>query len=70
MVEVFKTNVLKEYQALGLLEQLQHHFPDGFLNFDLADCDHILRIEAGHIHPDVVVNVLQQQGFACEVLDE
>ncbi len=42
-VEVFKTNVQHVREANKLLHLLQAHFPDCSFNFDLDDCDKILR---------------------------
>ncbi len=46
MVEVFKTNVSEEKDAAQLLKQLQNASAQYKVNFDLDDCDRILRIES------------------------
>jgi hypothetical protein len=38
-------------------------------NFDLQDCDHILRIEADNLSPRQVEAMLQTAGFDCYELD-
>jgi len=38
-------------------------------NFDLDDCDNILRIEAKDIPPAYIESLLQTAGFACRELD-
>jgi hypothetical protein len=38
-------------------------------NFDLEDCDNILRIEACNISPRYIENLLQSAGFNCEELE-
>ena len=38
-------------------------------NFDLDDCDNILRIEANDIPPGYIESLLQTAGFACRELD-
>ena len=46
MIEVFKTNIQSQYEAKVILEELNFQFPDYAINFDLEDCDKILRVEA------------------------
>lgn len=67
-VEVFKTNVQEVVQSEILVKQLLVHYPDGHINFDLEDCDRILRIAAHAIVPDIVINMLVDQGYICELL--
>jgi hypothetical protein len=69
MVEVFKTNVPDPVIAKGLSQELSLILPDSKINFDLQDCDRILRIERNDIRPEVVVNFLTVKGFCCEVLE-
>lgn len=45
MIEVFATNITTEGKAKKVLNQIQEAFPDYMANFDLEDCDKILRIE-------------------------
>lgn len=44
MVEVFCTSVTTIEKAKFLLEKLQQEFPYYEINFDLEDCDNILRV--------------------------
>jgi len=44
-VEVFKTNVLNKRAAKVILEEIGMHQPDYKCDFDLDDCDKVLRIE-------------------------
>jgi hypothetical protein len=50
MVEVFKTNIQCVKAAIVLKEILSKELPDIQINFDLDDCDKILRTE-GEIVP-------------------
>jgi hypothetical protein len=71
MIEVFKTNVENEQQASMLTQLIQHVFPGYRANFDLHDCDNILRIQsAADIEPAVIINLLFVAGFQAEVLPE
>ncbi len=38
-------------------------------NFDLEDCDNILRIEANDISPRYIEAILQTAGFNCRELE-
>lgn len=38
-------------------------------NFDLEDCDNILRIEANDISPAYIESLLHTAGFNCRELD-
>ena len=69
MIEVFKTNVEEEHHAHILISSLMKLFPDSRINFDLDDCDRILRIEGHSFSPARVMELLQEQGFSCYLLD-
>jgi len=43
MVEIFKTNIERKVEAKILLSKLLLEFSDLEINFDLEDCDKILR---------------------------
>ena len=68
MVEVFKTNVQHEHDAVVILEQLSRRYPMHRINFDLDDCDKILRLEGTAVCPETVTDLLRCQGHHCEVL--
>jgi len=68
MVVVFKTNVEQPEQSELLINQIISHVPDGEINFDLEDCDKILRIEAERISNETIIGLLNQNGFHAEVL--
>lgn len=69
MVEVFKTNIDNELTADALVNELQSLFPCSTVNFDLEDCDRILRVKGNDINPHSVAAVLDRRGFICEALD-
>jgi hypothetical protein len=69
MVEVFKTNVYEEERSKTLLQKLLVHFPDNKINFDLEDCDKILRVEGKNILPERIMEILNEEGHDCEILD-
>ncbi len=69
MVEVFKTNVRKVDHASQIVAILLEHFPGSKINFDLEDCDKILRVEGHNFLTDKVKMLVEQNGFDCSVLE-
>lgn len=71
MVEVFRTNIDDRYNADRILWRLHRLFPHYHVNFDLDDCDRILRIQSpGSIEVEPIVNLFSQAGFSCAVLED
>jgi hypothetical protein len=72
MVEVFKTDVKDAHQANRLIDQIHKIFTDYTANFDLEDCDKILRIKSinGTVQSCYVITILQDFGFTAEVLPD
>ena len=70
MVEVFKTNVQEVALANQIVEQLLERFPSCTVNFDLEDCDKILRIKNIENAVDIssILKVLNETGIYVEVL--
>ncbi len=68
MVEVFKTDVQRPDQSKPLIRQLQRQLPGTVINFDLDDCDRILRIAGLEVPPALVIGLLEDHGYRCEVL--
>jgi len=69
MIEVFKTNVQTAEDADKAISMLQYHLPYSRINFDLEDCDKVLRIEAQHIQADKIIELLGKYGHHCQLLD-
>jgi hypothetical protein len=69
MVEVFKTNVRKKAQSKMLLGMLSEIFPSYKINFDLSDCDKVLRVEGDQMEALRIMILVKQYGFNCELLD-
>jgi hypothetical protein len=69
MVEVFRTNVRRKRQAKVLLDILSKQFPLFRINFDLEDCDKILRIEGENISQEKIAKLVTENGYQCNVLD-
>lgn len=72
MVEVFKTNVNDQGHAHMLIDQIHRNFIEYKANFDLQDCDNILRVEckSGLVQVSCVVDFLKDFGFKAEVLPD
>lgn len=72
MIEVFKTNVKDNHHAHMLLEKIHSSFSDYTANFDLADCDNILRVKctSGVVEPGLLIDLFRQCGFYAEVLPD
>jgi hypothetical protein len=69
MVEVFKTNVQNKFQAKKLISILSGFFTEYKINFDLDDCDNILRVEANLISVNEIIVIIRNEGFACALLE-
>lgn len=69
VAEVFRTNVEVESQSEELLALLREHFPGTRINFDLQDCDRILRVAGDNIEPGRIIAMLNMNGFECQVLE-
>ncbi len=70
MVLVFKTTVEKEKDIDQLRPLLNKLINQGERwNFDLEDCDKILRVETRQIESWVVTSVLAKRGFYCTELE-
>ena len=71
-VEVFKTNVRDWDHAKMLMDQIHKTFVDYNANFDLEDCDHILRVTSttGFVHTSFLIDILKELGCHAEVLPD
>jgi hypothetical protein len=70
MVEVFKTNVEKISQSKILLQKLSSHFPSHKINFDLTDCDRILRVQGANVSSEKIIELLSEENYQCRVLEQ
>ena len=69
MVEIFKTNVEFIEQSIFISAQLLKQFPNLRINFDLDDCDKILRVQGKIIQVHKIISMVNSMGFVCERLD-
>ena len=70
MVEVFKTNVQNSVHAKMLIDAIHATFQNYTANFDLEDCDRILRVKSSRNFVEAfrVLELLKRYGFDGEVL--
>ena len=71
-VEVFRTNVQKAAEAEKLVKKLTGYFPDCSFNFDLEDCDKILRAKGrnAEFYKESVIDIVTAAGHQIEVLPD
>ena len=69
MIEIFKTNVEELAQAKKIIDLLLEHFPGNKINFDLHDCDKILRVEGKNFRSEKIMGLVIENGFSCDVLE-
>lgn len=72
MVEVFRTNIDTEGKACFILGLLETAFPQCRANFDLEDCDNILRLETvdGGIDANAIMTLIEHHGHAIAILPD
>ena len=70
-VLVFRTSVDTPQQARQLkpvLDKLMQSYEKW--NFDLEECDRILRVEAFTLQASIIIERLNREGFACAELED
>ncbi len=68
MVLVFKTNVNSSSKVKRVAPKLNKLFPNSKWNFDLEDCDRILRFESDYDIKKEIIILMKILGFDCEAL--
>ena len=68
MVEVFKTNVRSTRKAKLIIQKLAAEFPNHKINFDLSDCDRILRVQGNDILERKIISIVTSLNHDCEIL--
>lgn len=66
MIAIFKTSVINSEQAESIKPYLDQLHAIIAWNFDLDDCDNILRIESSTNVSVSVISMLEEHGFLCE----
>ncbi len=69
MISVFRTSVLT-WEDIDQLRPHLDKLPQNKWNFDLEDCDKILRIDSESEISEVIVKLLEEKGYYCEELTD
>ncbi len=69
-VLVFKTSVDDPQSVRSLKPDLDRLAGKGKWNFDLSDCDRILRISTPTVKAEMAIQLLQYFGFLCTELED
>ena len=72
MVEIFKTSVNSKKQANKVLKTLSARLPSYCFNFDLDDCDRILRAQSSHIpiETTTIIQVVKDQDIKISLFED
>jgi len=72
MVEVFKTDVNDKAAATVLIDQIHENFRHCRANFDLDDCDRILRVAGIACESEIyqILNLVRDFGCNAQVLPD
>ena len=70
MVEIFKTNITDISKGNIIIRKLLRRFPSYRINFDLDDCDNILRIESynGIIDIESIIEIVKQESVEIDLI--
>lgn len=68
MIFVFRTNVDNISKVKKVTPKLNKLFPNSKWNFDLEDCDCILRFESDNNIMKEIIFLMKILGFECEAL--
>ncbi|MBC7850728.1 MAG: hypothetical protein H7Y31_13390 [Chitinophagaceae bacterium] len=72
MIEVFKTTVTDRQLAQRIVEAIHDEMINCRANFDLWDCDNILRVQSrtGELCPLAIIGVVERFGHSAEILPD
>ncbi|MEA5257655.1 hypothetical protein VB264_07660 [Arcicella aquatica] len=68
-IEIFKTSVSNQRASEEILNLLKISFPHLKMNFDLDDCDKILRIQGHSFCSTNIIEILSNMGHHCERIE-
>jgi hypothetical protein len=72
MVEIFKTNVNNKQLANKVLKTLHSSLPGCCFNFDLDDCDHILRVQSEGCSVEIkrIIQIVMAQSVEISLFED
>lgn len=68
MVQIFKTDVQTKELSEIIIKLLLEKYPTYQINFDLEDCDRILRVENKIVDVKGIIGLLASKNHRCEAL--
>ena len=69
MVKIFGTDIVNPNDADDIIRKLANEYPDFRINFDLEDCDNILRVEAKDFRAADIIRCVISYGYKCTEID-
>jgi hypothetical protein len=72
MIEIFKTNIRHKAAGKQVLTAIKEQFPGVVATLDLEDIDRVLRVVGAWapVCTADVIELVKQQGFECELLND
>ena len=70
MISIFETSVTNTSEIENLKPLLDINLKNAKWNFDLEDCDNILRIDGSDELIQLTIKLLKDNGFGCQELTE
>lgn len=72
MIEIFKTDIKHKGAGKQVLTAIHQQWPGVVATIDLEDHDKILRVVGawGPVPTQEIIDLVKNQGFMCEVLDD
>ena len=67
---VFKTNIQLKEDIEKIVLTLNEDIRIKRWTVDREDCDKVLRVEASHMSPTDVIELIKKAGYACEELPD
>jgi hypothetical protein len=69
-IEVFKTNVESLHAVKRLKLLLEKLLPGCKINFDIEDCDKILRAKGDGVDKEKIIELMNYYNYFCEPLND
>ena len=72
IVEIFKTDVSDHSTGKMIVNALAKYFPSYTINFDLDDCDKILRVESinGNVEVNSIIEIVRLHSVDIDLIPE
>jgi hypothetical protein len=72
MVEIFKTNVNSKRLANSTVKNLHACFPSYCFNFDLDDCDRILRVQSEQCPIEIrkIIRIVKEYSIEVSLFED